>query len=71
MYLYVYAFYVYCFVSYMVRPVATGPVRKQFSNDVYKTPDDGLDDRTCSVVAFQQTSVIEKKIIVIDGYTTY
>jgi hypothetical protein len=57
MYLYVYAFCMYSFVFYMVRPVATDPLCKQLSNDVYKTTDDGLDDRNCSVVTFQQISI--------------
>jgi hypothetical protein len=60
MYMYVYEYYMYCFVSYMVRLVATGPLRKHFSNDVYKMPDYSLDDRACSVVAFQKISIIKK-----------
>jgi hypothetical protein len=44
MYLYIIAFYIYCFVSHMLGQLGGGPLRKQVSNDVYKTCDDGLDD---------------------------
>lgn len=47
-----------------------GPLRKQFTNNVYKMSADDLDDRTCRVLAFQKISIIGKRNM-IDGNTAY